>query len=127
MSVFSTHDPEKLAIYAEEAAMVDASEVIAEALENSGISQSDLARQLGISRSEVTARLRGERNITVRKLAATLHALNARLEIRLADVPQESPAASRFQKWIDEYDDAAAQRADVSPIDDAAVFAARAR
>jgi transcriptional regulator with XRE-family HTH domain len=129
MSVFSTQDPEKLATYAEEAAMVDASEAIAEALEASGISQADLARHLNISRSEVTARLRGERNITVRKLAATLHALGATLDIRVAEAPQETAASSRFQKWIDEYDEANADagQADASPSNDAAVFAARTR
>ncbi|TFD46981.1 XRE family transcriptional regulator [Cryobacterium frigoriphilum] len=61
--------------------MVDASELIASALERSGMTRADLARALGVSRSEVTARLAGERNITVRKLAATLHVLGLRLEL----------------------------------------------
>lgn len=81
MGLFPLDEPRYSAIYAEEAAMVDAAELIAEALETSGMSQADLARALGISRSEVTARLRGERNITVRKLAETLHALGNSLTL----------------------------------------------
>lgn len=81
MSIFPTNDSTYSAIRAEESAMVDASELIAEALERSGLSRSQLARALGVSRSEVTARLRGERNITVRKLAATLHVLGEDLQL----------------------------------------------
>jgi ribosome-binding protein aMBF1 (putative translation factor) len=81
MGLFPTEDPRYAAVYAEEAAMVDASELIADALERSGMSRADLARALGVSRSEVTARLRGERNITVRKLAETLHALGSSLKV----------------------------------------------
>lgn len=81
MGLFPIDEPRYAAIYAEEAAMVDASELIAEALERSGMSQADLARALGVSRSEITARLQGERNITVRTLAQTLHALGSSLSL----------------------------------------------
>lgn len=81
MGLFPEGDPQHEAAYAEESAMVDASELIAEALEASGITQAQLARALRVSRSEITERLRGNRNITVRNLAATLHALGARLEL----------------------------------------------
>lgn len=81
MGPFPSGDARYSAVYAQEAAMVDAAELIAEALERSGMSQAELARALGIARSEVTARLRGERNITVRKLAETLHALDSTLEL----------------------------------------------
>lgn len=80
-AVFPVGDPDYDAIYAQEAAMVDASELIARALDASGVTRAELARRLGISRAEVTARLKGERNITVRKLAETLHALGQRLTL----------------------------------------------
>ncbi|MDJ0355596.1 helix-turn-helix transcriptional regulator [Paenarthrobacter sp. PH39-S1] len=86
MGVFNTKDAVYAAAYAEEAAMVDASEIIASALELSGMTKSELARALGVSKSEVTARLAGQRNITVRSLAKTLHILGARLELRSAHV-----------------------------------------
>lgn len=81
MGIFNTQDAAYAAIYAEEAAMVDASSAIAEALDATGMSRTQLADLLGVSKSEITARLRGERNITVRQLARTLHALGASLEI----------------------------------------------
>lgn len=80
-SIFPVGAPEYDALYAQEAAMVDAAELIAGALEASGMSRADLARALNISRAEVTARLKGERNITVRKLAETLHAMGETLTL----------------------------------------------
>lgn len=99
--VFPVGDADYDATYAEEAAMVDSSELIARALEASGMSQADLARALGVSRSEVTARLKGERNITVRKLAATLHALGATLTLT-SDIPVSRPR--RVPEWQFEND-----------------------
>jgi transcriptional regulator with XRE-family HTH domain len=87
MAIFPMDDPQYVSTYAEESAMVDASELIAEALEESGMSQADLARALKVSRSEITARLRGERNITVRSLAATLHAMGRRIDFACALEP----------------------------------------
>ncbi len=84
MGIFNTDDPGYAAVYAEEAAMVDASSLIAQAVQASGVSQAELARRLGVSRSEITARLQGERNITVRALAKTLHALGASLKLSIA-------------------------------------------
>lgn len=74
-------DPVERLGYAREAAMVDASELIAHALEESGMSRSELAQTLDVRKSEITARLAGERNITVRKLAETLHALGHNLQL----------------------------------------------
>ncbi|WP_082677848.1 helix-turn-helix domain-containing protein [Leucobacter chromiiresistens] len=97
MSVFPVGDAAYDAIFAEEAAMIDASESIAEALERSGLSQVELAELLGVSKSEISARLRGERNITVRKLAATLHVLGASLKIEANFAGSEKPQQST--KW----------------------------
>lgn len=82
MGIFDTGNAEYSVAYAEEAAMVDASELIANALERSAMMKSELARALNVSKSEITARLAGERNITVRSLAKTLHVLGERLELR---------------------------------------------
>lgn len=95
-TVFPVGDSEYDAVYAQEAAMVDASELIARALEASGLSQADLARKLGVSRSEITARLKGERNITVRTLAETLHALGERLALSL---DHHDTRRARVPKW----------------------------
>lgn len=84
MTIFDTNDPEYQAVYAQEAAMIDASELIADALEKSGMTRAELARALKVSKGEITARLKGERNITVRKLAETLHVLGARLDLNMS-------------------------------------------
>jgi|GEM_PF-3662779 len=103
MGLFPTDDPHYQAVYAEEAAMVDASELIANALDASGLTRADLARALNVTRSEITERLRGDRNITVRNLAATLHTLGAKLELR-ADIPkpmdvQEPVDIAEYRRW----------------------------
>lgn len=102
--VFPVGDAKFEAVYAQEAAMVDASELIALAMEKAGVGRADLARTLRVPRSEITARLSGDRNITVRNLAKTLHALGAKLVL---DVKFESPvvveAPSRDQLIRDAY------------------------
>ena len=92
-AVFPIGNPEYDAVYVQEAAMIDASELIARALESSGMSRADLARKLSVSRAEITARLKGERNITVRTLAETLHALGERLVLDI-----EAPLRERRQR-----------------------------
>lgn len=99
MGLFPIDDPNYAATYAEESAMVDAAEIIADALEKSGISRAELARRLGVSRSEVTSRLVGERNITVRKLAATLHALGSTLELRASRPEAMRPEPRLSERW----------------------------
>jgi transcriptional regulator with XRE-family HTH domain len=99
MGLFPVDEPAYAATYAEEAAMVDAAELIASALDEAQISQSDLARRLGISRSEITARLVGERNITVRKLAATLHALDMDLVISATKRKRRTVTAKPSTRW----------------------------
>lgn len=101
--LFPVGDPAFDAAYAEESVMVDASELIAAAMERAGLGRAGLARALGVPRSEITARLAGDRNITVRKLAKTLHALGARLvlDIEFEDPSQDEP--SREQLIRDAY------------------------
>ncbi|MFC9560032.1 helix-turn-helix domain-containing protein [Agromyces sp. NPDC056965] len=98
MGLFPMEDPAYAATYAQEAAMVDASELIARALEDADVTPAELARLLNVSRSEITARLRGERNITVRKLAQTLHALGAELELGV-HMREETPGQKPSLRW----------------------------
>lgn len=98
-SVFPVGNAEYDAVYAQEAAMIDAAELIARALEASGLSRADLARRLGVSRAEVTARLKGERNITVRTLAETLHVLGETLKIESERSEQRTRTRTRTQEW----------------------------
>jgi transcriptional regulator with XRE-family HTH domain len=103
MAIFPMHDEEYAATYAEEGAMVDASELIADALEQSGMTRADLARKLSVSRSEITALLEGERNVSVRKLARTLHKLGFVLTLGMESSEPKSEASHRFSQYLDDH------------------------
>lgn len=101
MAMFNRSDAPYLRTYAQEAAMVDASELIADALQKSGLTQSELARELQVSKSEITARLAGERNITVRKLADTLHALGQKLVLKAVPEAERSTTNTARGQVVD--------------------------
>ncbi|WP_415860010.1 helix-turn-helix domain-containing protein [Nesterenkonia jeotgali] len=75
--------------------MVDASELLWAALKHAGITQAALAEKLGVRKSEVHARLAGDRNITVRKLADTLHALGHELILDARPAPTDEEVAAK--------------------------------
>ena len=99
MGIFPVGDSQYDAILARESALVDAAELIAEALERSGLNQSQLARLLGVGRSEITARLRGTRNMTVKSLAETLHAMDCRLQLSLEESDDSERPSSSLDGW----------------------------
>jgi len=84
-STWFRETPESLRALAEERALVDAAELVSEGLDHRGVTRKALADRLGISRSEVTQRLSGARNLTVRSLASMLHELNYDLQLRVRD------------------------------------------
>lgn len=68
---------------AREGMIVEATEAIAVALEQSGISRAELARRLGRHRSFVTRLLSGPRNLTVATVGEVLDALGFEGNIEL--------------------------------------------
>ena len=66
----------------EEKALLQATEEVCRLMDEQGVSRSELARRLGISASEVTQRLDGTRNLTIRSLVGMLHALGHGLDLR---------------------------------------------
>lgn len=68
--------PESERLLSEERLILAATELIYEAMEETGTSKAGLAEKLGLSKSEVGQRLSGRRNLTIRSLASTLHALD---------------------------------------------------
>lgn len=63
-----------------EALIAQASDLIAETMQETGMSKSELARRLGVSRAHITQTLSGERNLTLRTIAEILYTLGRRLE-----------------------------------------------
>lgn len=91
-STWFRETPESLRSLAEERALVDVAELVSEAIEARRTSRKALAEKLGIARSEITQRLSGRRNLTVRSLAAMLHELDYDLQLRVRDRQHARPA-----------------------------------
>ncbi|QFG21240.1 hypothetical protein F7P10_08915 [Actinomadura sp. WMMB 499] len=72
-------------LLAEERLIVAVAELISEALDIREMSRSELAAALEVKASEVTQRLGGKRNLTLRSLADMLDALDYELELSLKD------------------------------------------
>jgi transcriptional regulator with XRE-family HTH domain len=75
--------PESLAFLAEERLLVAVSELVSDALESQAVSRTEFAKALGVRPSEISQRLSGRRNITIRSLARMLHILGFGLELKL--------------------------------------------
>lgn len=75
-------DQEFERLLAEERLIFRATELIAEAMEHRGITRKQLAEAVGVSQGEISQRLSGRRNLTLRSLAQMLHALHADIDVR---------------------------------------------
>lgn len=82
----------------QEALIVEATEALAEALEASGINQSELARRLDKTKGYISQLLGGGRNLTLRTLADLADALECLVEFRLQ--PQRQ-VVSMLRDWPD--------------------------
>lgn len=69
--------------YEEERLILRTAEVVAEAMEEAGLTRATLAGVLKTSQGNVTQLLSGSRNMTLRSLAALAHACGRRAEVRL--------------------------------------------
>ncbi|MBP2413052.1 hypothetical protein JOF48_001851 [Arthrobacter stackebrandtii] len=82
MGIFESSDPEYARVYAQESVMVDASELIADAMQKAGVAPVELAGLLRSDETKVSNLLAGEHDISVRHLAEVLQLLRHRLELR---------------------------------------------
>jgi transcriptional regulator with XRE-family HTH domain len=85
MSTWFRSTPESERLLAQERVVLGATELLAEAMDKRGISQQELAERIGVSPSEVSQRLSGRRNLSLRKFADMLHAMSYGVEARLVD------------------------------------------
>jgi transcriptional regulator with XRE-family HTH domain len=68
-------------LYEQERLVLWATDSISEAMEQAGVSRSELAGLLGTSRANVTSLLSGQRNMTLRTLADVACVLGQRVEV----------------------------------------------
>lgn len=69
-------------IVAQEELIVDTMEWLCETMGKYGVSRSDLAKELGVSKSRITKILNGSNNVTLRTLSDLFNALGVRIEVR---------------------------------------------
>jgi len=116
MSSWFRSTPKTEELLEEERLIVAATEAIAEAMEKRGVNKRQLADVLDVRPSEISQRLSGRRNLTLRSLAAMLHALGAR--VRLSIEESEVPFTAGVQ-WISR--DTGAQQVGVASIPHVAI------
>jgi len=74
--------------------LLDVNEQLCSLMSKHGISRSELASRLSVSRAWITKLLRGDRNITLRSLVAVAHELGFRIDMRL--IPRD---ATYEEEW----------------------------
>lgn len=77
--------PELQRLVTEESFILDTIEEIYAAMEKAGISKTDLARELGTSQANISQKLRGTSNLTLRTVAAIAHAMSLKPTIKFED------------------------------------------
>jgi transcriptional regulator with XRE-family HTH domain len=70
---------------AQERLVLDVTEMLYEAMERRNVSQADWARLLSVTEGELSQRLSGRRNLTLRSLAQMLHKLQYGIQVGLVD------------------------------------------
>ncbi len=85
MELFISRDSEGKSAYARARARQDVLEALHEALESTGISQTELARRLGIRKGAVNQVLKGNGNLRISTLAEYLAALNLQVRITVEE------------------------------------------
>lgn len=111
MSSWFRSTPQSEEMLEQERLVVAATEAIAEAMERRGVNKAQLAGLLEVRPSEISQRLSGKRNLTLKSLAAMLHALGVRARISIQD---ESERFVARDPWTGT--NVLSQRADVGPM-----------
>lgn len=98
MSPWFRSTPESEALLEEERLVLSATEAVYEAMEEKGVNGRQLAERLGVRPSEVSQRLSGRRNLTLRSFAAMLHVLGMRAKITIE--PVDTPFVAGVQSNV---------------------------
>jgi transcriptional regulator with XRE-family HTH domain len=93
-------------IYEEERLLLDVQEAIANAIQESGLSRSEIAERIGRNRSFVTQALSSGRNLTLASIAGLLWAAGFRISSRLQPIvvqaSLEKPAPHRLETGVNQ-------------------------
>lgn len=72
---------------------IDIGEQIVARMEERGMTQADLAREMGVSRARVSQILRGNDNLTLKSIVAVAIGLDCRVEVQLKPIPSGAKPA----------------------------------
>lgn len=103
MTTWFRRTPEAEALFAEERLMLSATEMVHGALDEKGMSKKQLAELLEVTPTEVSQRLSGRRNLTLRSLARMMHVLGYRVRLNsetLAGVPGLDDVGARVTRHL---------------------------
>ena len=70
---------------------IEVGEQIVARMEERGMTQADLAREMGVSRARVSQILRGNDNLTLKSIVAVAIGLDCRVELQLKHAPSDRP------------------------------------
>lgn len=77
-------------IFEEEELILEVTEAVWQALEDTQLTKKDLANRIGCSTTDVTQFLNGSRNMTLRNLVRIAAALGRKVELRLSKTEADS-------------------------------------
>ncbi|MEV0467668.1 helix-turn-helix transcriptional regulator [Nocardia tengchongensis] len=100
MTTWFRRTSETEALVAEERLVLAATEMVHEALENTGTTKKQLADMLGVRPTEISQRLSGRRNLTLRSLAQMMHALGYGIGIEATNPVDMDAATARIGKRV---------------------------
>ena len=83
------NSPERKRRFNRERTLTDIVELIAKEMEDQGVSSSQLADRMGVSKSNVSQIMSGQRNLTVRTLSDILFCLGRKLAVASLGIDDE--------------------------------------
>ncbi|WP_330181865.1 helix-turn-helix domain-containing protein [Nocardia sp. NBC_01503] len=95
MNTWFRRGSEAEALVAEERLVLAATEMVHEALNARGVSKKELADRLGVRPTEISQRLSGRRNLTLRSLAQMMHALGYGIDLDSTEAVDMDAASER--------------------------------
>lgn len=110
MTTWFRRTPEAEALFAEERLLLSATEMVHGALNATGVSKKQLAELLEVAPTEVSQRLSGRRNLTLRSLARMMYVLGYRVRLAsdaLGGAAGHDAVGARIRRHLVDRDDSA--------------------